>query len=804
MNTWLVLRQSARTALRRPGFLILASATLALGVAACAAVFALIDAVLLTPPPYPQSQQLAVVSTRQARAWPAISPRQYQALVGIDGITAMGARFVPRDVNVAGSDQPELASAWPTDAGLLPTLGVHMRLGRNFTADEDRLNGARAAIISEAFWQRHFAAAPDVIGRSILIDGVATPIVGVLPASFRLDGSPDLLLPLALPSHSQDDSTNLLVVVRRAPDILPATLDAAIDTRLQAQRRELGLAPLPLDVHHGTSPLAAQFGQSARPVLMLFLGCGACVLLLVALNLSNLMLLRALARSHDSAVRSALGASLQQLIAPALAEGLLVGGLGGLGGLALAALALGLARAWLPADWIAANVPLIGLPTVALALAAGLGVAVLAALFGAWRGHGRMLAGELVAGARMGASVASQRLGHALVVTQAALATLLLAASALLTHSLWKLSQVDLGFDARGVVTFRLNPAPALYPDTASVQHLVQTLLDRLGGEPGVRDAAIVTTLPIGSQLNVPVLLPDGSSPPEPPQFRAVSAHSFAVFGIPLLAGRDLTESDRAGSEPVAIVNQAFARQFLADAALGQSIRLDLGTQTPLPAMRIVGVVGDVHQFGPREAAPPIVYMPFAQMPNTLFDLLRNFVPLNAAVRVDGAVATQAARLHSVLREVDARQGMAGLRQFERDVADATAPQRMNAMLVGVFAALAILLAAVGLYSVTAVAVATRQRELAVRAALGAAPSRLLREVVARGITDVGLGLGLGLVATLLGGQLLERFLFGVERGDPLASLVTLLVLLLAGLVATMTPALRAARIAPMTALRTD
>jgi predicted permease len=794
--------QSWRGALRRPAFASLAIATLALGVGACVAVFALVDAVLLQPPPYAQPDRLVVVDKHDDHPWSTISPQQYQLLGGIPGVESLGPSFAPTDVNVAGGGDPELVTAWPIDAGLLPTLGVTPVLGRNFSRDEDRPNGPSAALIGHAFWQRHFQGDENVIGRSVLVDGVATPIVGVLPATFRLNGSPDVLLPLALPPGSRDGATNLLVVARLAPGTSLAAASSAFDARLQAHAGELGFADARWRPHFAVSSLAHNLGATARPALLLFLACAACVLLLVAVNLSNLMLLRALARSHDSAVRAALGASAFRLGLPALAEGLLIGLAGAAAGLALAFVALRLARSLIPDEWLPANATLLGADALVFAVCSGLAVAVLAALFGVWRGRGRGTIGELRT--RSQGQGGSARIGRALVIAQAALATVLLASAALLAHSLWKLSHVDLGFDARGVITFRVNPASALYPDTASVQRFAQSLLDRLRAEPGVRAAALTTTLPIGSQLNVSMRLPDGSSPPEAPQYRAVSTHSFETFGIPLAAGRAFAESDRAGAEPVAIVNAAFAHRYLHGNAIGQLIKVEDGEDMPMPQMRIVGVAGDVRQFGPQEDAPPIVYVPLAQVPDALLGLLRKFVPLNAAVRVDGAPAAWFERLHAMLRKVDARQGVAGLRLLERDVADATAAQRVNAILVGLFAAVALLLAGIGLYSVTAVAVAAREREFGVRAALGAPPSRLLRSVLGAGLRGVAIGLASGLVVALAAASLLERFLFGVAASDPLALSATLVVLLGAGFAATVLPALRAARIAPIEALRNE
>ena len=801
--TWLIheILQSWRNSLRRPGFLSLASVTLALGIGTCVIVIALIDAVLLAPPPYPQAEHLVVLGKGDSHSWPTISPRQYQLLGGLTGVQQLGGKFAPKDVNVAGGGDPDLVSAWPVDAGLLPTLGVALTLGRNFSAEEDRANGSRAAILGYAFWLRHFNGDTGVIGRLVQIDGVATPVVGVLPATFRLDGSPDVLLPLALGAGSRDTTTNLLVIARLVPGTSHHAASAAFDARLQSHAGELDFPNTNWRPRFSATSLVQNFGATAKPVLLLFLACALCVLLLVAVNLSNLMLLRAVAHSHASAVRAALGASIARLALPALGEGLLIGLLGAVGGLLLAAAALVPARAWLPQTWIAPQAALISWRVIFFAFGAGLAVA---ALFGVWRGRSSTSARELVAGDRVGASVASQRFGRALVIAQASLATLLLASSALLAHSLWKLSRVDLGFDASNVLVFRLNPASALYPDTASVQQFADRLIERLRAEPGVRDVALTTTLPIGSQLNVSVHLPDGSMTPEAPQYRAVSSQSFATFGIPLIGGRVFNDDDRAGTEPVVIVNAAFQRQYLHGNALGRSLKITGDEHMPMPLMRIVGVVGDVRQFGPQEAAPPIFYAPLAQVPDSLMDLLRRLVPLNVAIRVNDNAAAYADRMRAALREVDARQGVAAMRLLEHDVADATAVQRMNAVLIGVFAMLAMLLAGVGLYSVTSVAVTTRQREFGVRAALGASAQRLLLGVVGRGLLDVGIGLVIGLVAALIAARLLDRFLFGVGAADPLAFAATLIVLLAAGLAATALPAIRASRVAPIEALRNE
>ncbi|MFZ2234844.1 MAG: ADOP family duplicated permease [Dokdonella sp.] len=793
--------QSWRSSLRRPGFLTLATATLALGIGAAVAVFALIDAALLKPPPYSEPDRIALLSEDYgAGDWASLSPQQYQFLGDLQGVETLGSAFVPKDVNVAGAGDPQLVTAWPVDKGLLPTLGVTPSLGRNFTADEDRPTGPKAAILGHAFWQQQFNGDSNVIGKSVMVDGVSTPIIGVLPASFRLQGSPDLLLPYALAANTQDSGTNLKVFARLAPGVSVTAVGAALDARLQSHASELGFGSR-YQPHFVATSLAANMGAAARPVLLLFFSCALCVLLLVAVNLANLMLLRSVARSHTSAVRAALGASTFRLGLPALAEGLLIGLLGACAGLLLAFVALQLTRAFVPEQWLAADGILIGFRAIAFAFGCGLGVAVLAAAFGVWRGRSR----DAVTGLRMraGDDSRSTRVGRGLVVAQAALATVLLASAALLAHSVWKLAEVDPGFDASHVLVFRLNPAGDSYADTNAVETFATRLSERLHSESGVTDVALVSNLPIGPrlQLNLPMTLP-GKSEPTNIQFRAVSAQAFSTFAIPVLGGRAFSEQDRHGNEPVAIVSESFQREYLDGQALGKTVRIAMGNDSP--AMRVIGVVGDVHSFGPGEVPPPILYQPLGQVPDDIMDLMRQYVPMNVALRVVGNPASYAERARAALREVAPQQGIASLRLLQRDVDDASAPQRMQAIMVGAFAALALLLAAIGLYSVTAVAVAMRTREFGVRAALGAKPARLRSGVLGSGLRDVGIGLAIGLVAALVAARLLDRFLFGVGAADPLALLATVIALLLAGFAATALPALRAGRVAPMEALRDE
>ena len=823
---WLAeIWQAWRASLRRPGFLLLASVVLALGIAASAAIFVLVDHVLLRPLPYAAPERLiALGPARQGQLLDSVSPEQYQHMASIKGISSMGLiKDEPTAFNVSGDGTPEQVYALLADRGLLPTLGVRMQLGRDFSQQEDSPNGPRAVILTAGYWLRRFGGAPTVIGQRLSVEGVPHTIVGVLPASFDQFGDGDIMLPLALPPHTYDDGTNFIAIARLAPDNGAAAVDAQVDAAMHAMYARLAddEAEYWKHVYFGSVPLQAALHQDQRPVMLLFLASALCVLVIALVNLGNLMLLRSLSRGHDAVVRQALGAPAWRLALPACAEGALVGAGGAIAGLGLAAAGLAVFGHYAPASWTQGEALRMPAGVVWLALAIAMSGALLAAAFGAWRGLAAVSVQEAMHEGGRSQGRHSGRLGRGLVVAQMGLATCLMCGAGLFLHALYGAARTPLGFASDHILTFDLAPVRADNPDIASTQTLVRRLVMRLHALPGVDQVAVTNGLPAGGfaqQFNMGGVHAPGQGYFDPnPQIRGVTADYFSTFRIPVGAGRSFDASDTAGSEPVAIVNWTLAEREYGGHALGKEVVVNdysgyaVGkvmasdpASRPVTA-RIVGVVGDTRQYGPLDDRQrSFLYLPFAQMPEHILRVFRSFQPLRFALRVQGNPDSYRQAVHAAVAEVAPEQPIANLATMDQIVRATTDDTRRILFLVGTFALLALGLAAAGMYAVMTVAVATRQRELGVRMALGASPSGLVRLVLQAGGRQLAVGLLLGLAITLALSRMLGAVLQEIGRGvlDPFVWVGVCVVLAAAGLLACLLPALRAARVAPMRALR--
>ncbi|WP_250623287.1 ADOP family duplicated permease [Pinirhizobacter soli] len=805
---WAEVRQAWRGLLRKPAYLLLAGGTLALGVGTMALVFSLMDQALLKPLAFPAADHLVAVGLKDGDLVGG-APGLYGPVKSIAAFSSSGmVTGWARNTNIAGNGNAQVVTALYADGGFLQTLGRPMAIGRNFNADEDRPKGPQGVILSHDMWQRRFGADPSVLGRTVDVEGKAVPVIGVLPAGFEWNSPFDMILPLQPDLGSTNVSVNEYIVARLAPGASLAGADAEAGTRLKAAALNSAHGdPDRLKSWENSKFGAVELKQAifseGTDTLKLFLGAALCVLVIAAVNLANLMLLRALARSHDGAVRAALGAPWLRLALPSLAEGLLVGLLGGVLGVVLAWVGLRVLASKVPPEWMRAQALGLSATTVVFAFGVALLVAVLAACMGIWRAHRQALVAELVGGGRSGLSRESGRLGRVLVVVQVATAVVLLSGAALFLRSLQHLAEVPLGFESRAIATFTLAPVRESSPDSATVILQTRRILDALAAQPGVVRAAASTNLPTGSQFNMSMRFPDGSE--QSAQYRPATPGFFELFGIPLVAGRGFDPlHDVAGGEAVCVVSQAFVRDYLHGGnPIGQIVTLSnegSGKQVP---MRVVGVVGDVRQDGPGEPAPGVLYLPFAQVPPATWVIIRGFMPLRYAVQAQpGSVGQLQRDLQKVVEQVAPQQPIGDVQSMEQVVASTTDPQKLNLLLVGIFSALALLLAAVGLYAVTAVTVAARTADFGVRAAMGATPQRLAWQVLGQSARQVALGLGIGLLAALALSRLVQHFLFGVGPADPLALAAVVIVLALAAVLASLVPALRASRVSPMEALR--
>ena len=811
MNVWFAeIARAWRASLRHPGFLLLATGVLALGVGASVAVFALIQSTLLRPLPVLNPDRLVVLGPLHDNGHVAgISPHEYQYLGPPEGLRSLGLVHFGLSASVAGAGTPARVPLIYMDRGVLPTLGLEPLLGRNFDAQEDAPNGPKVVLLGHGLWQRAYGGNPGVVGRRLEVEGAGYTIVGVLPGAFNtVLGAGDVMLPMALPKVSRDFNRNGDIVVGRLADgVDAATVAAQADAHERTMFRDMGMGGNADRPRFGAEPLAAAFQQDARPMLMLFLACAALVLLIALVNLTNLMLLRALSRNHDAAVRGALGAPLLRLMLPALGEGLLVGVGGALLGMALAAAGLVLLQGAIPPLWLWGGGVRIGRGAWVLALGIGWLGALLAAVFALWRSRAATAAEELREGGRGGIGLRSGRFSRALVVAQVALAAILLCAAGLFMRALYDASRVQLGYTDEHVLTFELAPVKSRYPDTASLLDLSRRLVTRLGALPGVTEVAVTTSLPTSDdmygQLNNGMRTPAGDQ--FVAQLHGVDPGFFSLFAIALHGGRDFDQGDVEGGEPVAVVSQDLADRYYGGHALGRAISIELPGDAVAKA-RIVGVVGSTYQRGPLQPRQPVVYVPLAQMPAPVMAVLRQMESLRFALRGHGNPVDWRAGVGVALAEIAPDQPIARVRTMRSIVEQTTANARLSLLLISVFAALALLLAVVGLYAVMAVVVASREREFGVRLALGAQPARLARLVLRGGLGQVALGLAIGTAVALGLAQALSSLtivLLGRGGGlDPAAVLGVCVALAAAGMLACLLPAWRAGRVPPMRALR--
>jgi predicted permease len=781
-----------RNCFRRPGFLLLASLTLALGIGACSTTFALINNFLLSPPPYEDPDRVAMLGDDIK----TMTPMQYQQLPGLPDYSGIGAVSSYKLWNVSGKGRPVLVPGRPADRGFLNALGIKMALGRNFTEDEDRPNGPSVAIVSHRLWLNQLGGSADIVGQAIDLDGKPATVVGILPPDFQFFQPVDVLVPLALPQVSDDPGNHLLVVARLKPGVRLAQASVNLNTRMYSRAADIKLDPSDHLVFSATS-VRGYFSGFAASIVLMFFAFSACLLALVAANLSNLLLLRAVVRGRDIAVRSALGADTVRLGLPSFAEGLLVGALGIFGGLVLASLGLSWINGYIPLYWMnSLQGAHLGPRVYVFAILLGAAIPALSALLAVRRARMRNLTQALGSGSRAGWSRGSRLAGRALLITQVFFASTLLIIALALSRSISRLSKVDLGLNPGPVLTFTVNPLPARYPDAVAWQSFLQHLMPRLQEIPGAEQVAASTNLPIGTPFSVPLKLPDGST--RYVQARPVTPGFFAVFSIPRISGRDFAEQDRQTSERVAIVNVAFAQRYFKDQIQGQTIDPTL----MLSGRRVIGVVGNVRQSGPQAPVEPVVYIPLAQVSDSLMESIRHFMAMHFYLKMKGRPGLAMPGVRAAVQEIAPDQAVSDLSEFNEVVASITAPQRLDLKLVGILSLLALMVANVGLYSVASVAIASQTRDFGIQAALGAGPRRLVAQILTDVLRQILAGLLLGTAAGFIVSRYLRNTITGLDAVGLGDVLLTCALLALVGVFVCLRPAVRAARVNPFEALK--
>jgi putative ABC transport system permease protein len=821
------LKFAFRQLRKSPGFTVTAVLMLAFGIGATTAIFSIVEGVLLRPLPFPNPDRLVVLTDRIQGADVGGN--------GEAGVTVPDIRAYTQDTHsfaalggyqfagyeLSGSGEPAQVFASRMTAGVFSALGVAAQLGRVFTADEVE-HSQQVAVLSYATWQDRFHGDKRILGTKILLDRKPYLIVGVMPRNFEFPllagqlNHVELWVPMSLSpqelSSQAASNWSYQMVGRLKPVISPAQAQSDAQRVAQEIMRNYPAEIASLRITSVVRPLHEETVEQSRPLLRTLFMAVAVVLLIACFNLAGLMLVRAIRRQREIAVRQALGASAAALLRQAMLESLVLSVSGGVLGLTLAGLALRVGKSLLPQSLpriseIALNWNVVGFALL-LAVSTGL-LCGLAPAFAALRTN---VNGTLKEGGRSGtAGGGHARLRSTLVVTEIAIALVLLTASGLLLRSFEKMRSVDLGFRPEHVTTAAYSLPQKQYATQPTVNAFNDELLRRLRQLPGVTSVGLTSLLPASGNNNNQTFVAEGYTPPKGANMNLatvaqVTGDYHRAMGIPLLRGRYFTDADKAGAQLVLIVNRALAQHYWpGQDPIGKRMRI--GTQEmKTPWLTIVGEVADVKLSSPDETTKEEYYEPVDQAEESIGalaspgDLNGNggFIVLRSALPAEQMENA----LRATVRLIDSQLPLTQVQTMEQAVSESEAPRRFNTVLISSFAFAAVLLAVLGIYSVIAFSVASRVQEMAIRMALGSQRSEIIRLILVSGAKLAAFGCVLGLAGATANSVLLRSLLFGVSPFDPFVLALAAVGVLLLALTASMLPALRAASIDPMQALR--
>lgn len=796
------LRYATRSLLRSPGFTVVAVLTLALGIGANTAIFSVLYGVLLRPLPYPEAGRLVGLSQvyRGSRDERAVDYREYRFLAENGRVFQSLAVSTNLGFNVFTGEEADRARGMRVSSGFFRVLGVAPLLGREFSADEDQLGGPQVAILSYGYWQRRFGGDPSVVGRAITLDGAPYTVVGVMPSGFQTQPEADVWSTVAQVSRTIGNGSNLNLVGRLMPGLSLARAQAEFEPTVAAFC-EAFKDRLPRQARFELYPHRQLIVTDLRTPVRVLFGAIGFVLLIACANVAALVLGRATERGRELAVRVALGASRARVVRQLLTESVLLALVGGAVGLGLARWGLDLLLSFLPPDLRSIA---ISLDWWAVAFTFGLSLAtgIAFGLLPAWHVAGSDTHDALREGSgRTTASVGRSRVRNALVIGEMALSVVLLIGAGLLIRTVGNLLRTDPGFDPQRVLSAEIWLNGVGYDSTAQISAYYQRLTARLATIPGVQAAAVVEAgLPLGTGGNQYLViegLADGASV----DYRTVTPGYFQALGIRLERGRAFTGGDVQGADPVAVVNESFARRYLSGRdAVGRTVSFEGGKGVP---RRIVGVAADVKSFI-GAPTPPTVFLPSAQTPASYTRVFGGWFPTHVVVRTTGDPGALAAGVTAAIHEIDPRVPVGRVRALQEVLTESVAFQRFEMLLLSAFAALALVLSAVGIYGVMSYLVSQRTHEIGVRVALGAVPRDVLWLVLGRGLALAATGAAFGLLGAAALTRILKSQLYGVQSSDPTTFAAVTVALGLVALIACVVPARRATRVDPVVALRTE
>ncbi len=811
------LRLSVRMFLQNRAFTVAAVAALALGIGTNTAIFSVVNAILLKPIPFPDPDRLVMfMNTSPQGTGPGASPARFEHWRQQNSVVQDVAAFRGGVVNYTGGETPVQLRSSQVSADYFRLFGARVLRGRTFSAGEDSPGGDKVAVLSYGLWTRLFGSDPAVIGKTISLSGAPYLVIGIIGKEFNFEEfgpAPDLWVPFQLDPNTSDQGFYFTAAGRLRPGVTLKQAQAQLQVSATAFRQKFPNA-LPKDSGFSVQPFQEAFVANVRPVLLVLAGAVSLVLLIACANVANLLLVRATARTRELAIRAAIGAGRGRIIRQMLTESVVLSLAGGALGLALGFVGirslLSINTAGLPR--IGRDGSLVGIDwrVLAFTLVVSLGTGILFGLIPAFQGsHADLSATLKEGGGRTGTGLRHNKARSLLVVTEVALALVLLVGSALLIRTSLALSRVDPGFDSNNVLTMRMSLSGPRFQESAKVDLLVREGVERLRAIPGVESASATCCIPLENGYGLPFIVVGRPLDQGPFHggggWMTVSPGYFEVFRIPIRRGRLFTERDDAAAPPVVIINESMARRFWKDKdplndqiIIGRGVMREFAAEQP---RQIVGVVADSRDNGLNNDPGPRMFIPQAQLPDAANALNVRITPIAWVVRTRVEPYSLSSRIQEQLRQV-AGLPVSDVRSMTDVVSRSVSRQRFNMLLMTVFGASALLLAAIGIYGLMAYSVQQRTQEIGIRMALGAGSGAVRKMVVLQGMSLALAGVAVGIGSALALTRFLAPFLFGVPAKDPVAFVFIPVLLTLVAFVAVWLPALRASRVEPIVALR--
>jgi putative ABC transport system permease protein len=815
-SLWNDIKHSVHMFIKNPGFTITAVAALSLGIGANTAIFTVVNAVLLKPLSYSNADRIVeFLLTSPNGSNPIGSIPKFHIWQQQTGVFKEVAAydFAGPGFNITG-DRPEQLHGIHVTEGYFRLFGAPVILGRTFTPQEDAPNGGRVVVLSYGLWQRRFGGNPNVIGGSLSLGNEPFTIIGILGQDFLSDPEADIWLPFQFEPYSANQGHYFQAAGLLRPGVSLAQANAQMKLAASQYLRAYPLADP--QQSFSVEPLRDAIVGDVRKSLLVLLGAVGLVLLIACANVANLLLVRAIGRKREFAIRSALGAGRARIVRQLVTESVLLSVTGGILGLVLgfagvrALLAIspaGLPRigedgATIDVDW----------RVLAFTLAVSLFTGILFGLFPAFSASRSDLNSSLKESSnRSGTGFRQSKVRSLLVISEVSLALVLLIGSALLIRTFLALRNVSPGFDSHHVLTMEMSLTGDRYQKTAGVAQLSRDGRDRLNTISGVEESAFTCCLPIEGQFGLPFLIvgrPQVKQIDTPGAgWMSASPGYYSVFKIPILRGRDFADSDTAAAPGVALINQTLAKQYWPkENPVGQQIIIgkDVGPEFEEPARQVIGVVGDTHEGGLGRDPGPMMIVPAAQVTDGITALNARMVPMRWVVRTHGDPRQAIRTISEQLRQASGGFPIARVRLMDEIVAHSTARQSFNMLLLTIFGAVALILAAIGIYGLMAYSVQQRTQEMGIRMALGADRATIRDLVVWHGMRLTIVGVFLGIAAAFGLTRLIASFLFGVKSWDPIVFVTAPVILSSVALLAVWLPAARAAKLDPMQALRVE